>query len=153
MKHPLLALLLLASWLVPCAMVSAQTSSSLSAADHVALLKHATSHTPPTRHPVHYGFNVPWRYKGLVYHTFASGMYIYQTCISPSIARSCAYKPSCSNYSKALIRRYGIAKGIVCSADRIMRCNRIALADGDDHSLIDPADHRIHETVNRYSLP
>ena len=79
-------------------------------------------------------------------------MYIYQRCVSPVIARSCAFSPTCSGYSKALINEYGLAKGVVCTADRLMRCNRISLADHTNILLINPIDGHIHESVDRYRL-
>ena len=54
---------------------------------------------------------------------FTGAMLLYQRAISPQISSSCAYQRSCSNFSKASIKEYGLLKGIFLSADRIMRCN------------------------------
>ena len=78
---------------------------------------------------VRYGFRAEQHSVNPFYHLLSAGMYVYQRCVSPVIARSCAYSPSCSGYSKALIKEYGLLKGSVCTADRLMRCNRITLAD------------------------
>jgi len=86
-----------------------------------------------------------------VYHLLSGSMYVYQKYISPQFARQCMYVPSCSAYSKQLIRDYGIAKGIFCSADRLMRCNRIAHA-GLPHSAFDEHDHKVYENTGRYSF-
>jgi len=84
-----------------------------------------------------------------IYHLFSSSMYVYQSVISPQLSTRCAYSPSCSAYSKDLIKRYGFLKGLFCTTDRLMRCNRIALADAPV-LLFDPQDKKIHEDAERY---
>jgi putative component of membrane protein insertase Oxa1/YidC/SpoIIIJ protein YidD len=86
-----------------------------------------------------------------LYHILSLPMYVYQSQISPQLSTRCAYNPSCSAYSKDLIKRYGFIKGIFCSSDRLMRCNRIALADIPAVS-IDNQDKKIHEDVERYCV-
>ena len=86
-----------------------------------------------------------------VYHILSGSMWIYQKFISVQLSSECRYEPSCSAYSKQLIRDFGIVKGIVCSADRLMRCNRITLS-GLPQSAFDPIDGKIHETTDRYTL-
>lgn len=83
--------------------------------------------------------------------TLSSLMFVYQKFISPQFSATCAYAPSCSGYSKALIKEYGIAKGVVCSSDRLMRCNRLALSSIKPHQ-IDQHDHKIHESVDYYRI-
>ena len=56
-------------------------------------------------------------------------MWTYQRIISPQFSASCLYSPSCSNYSKNLISDFGIFRGIILTADRLTRCNRLALMD------------------------
>jgi uncharacterized protein len=80
---------------------------------------------------------------------FASLMYVYQKGISPQIMGGCLYKPSCSNYSKNLIKDFGLLKGIPCTADRLMRCNRMAASDFWPIQ-VDEHDHRVHETTSFY---
>ncbi len=99
---------------------------------------------------VHYGFRAGQHSVNPFYHLLSAGMYVYQRCVSPVIARSCAYSPSCSGYSKALIKEYGLLKGSVCTADRLMRCNRITLADPATYRLVDSRDGHVHESVDRY---
>ena len=77
-------------------------------------------------------------------------MFAYQKVISPVIARHCAYSPTCSAYSKELIREYGLAKGICLTADRLTRCTRIALTGADTYFLIDEGHGHIQETPERY---
>lgn len=81
--------------------------------------------------------------------TMSCLMYSYQKWLSPQISSNCYYKPSCSRYSKLLFQEYGFVKGLICSADRLMRCDRISATTFHPIS-IDPVDHKIHESVNRY---
>lgn len=74
-----------------------------------------------------YGFKQT-KSKNLVYHVFSSAMFVYQKGLSPVVSRTCAYSPSCSAYSKELIKQYGLFKGVLCTTDRLIRCNRVALA-------------------------
>jgi putative membrane protein insertion efficiency factor len=48
---------------------------------------------------------------------------LYQRFISPALPRRCKYHPTCSQYSVTAIRRYGILRGLVLSAWRLLRCN------------------------------
>jgi len=50
----------------------------------------------------------------------------YQKNISPllkSLGVNCKYYPSCSEYMKCAILKYGILKGIFIGIKRILRCN------------------------------
>lgn len=50
---------------------------------------------------------------------------IYQKYISPIIGGKlvCRFTPSCSEYSKQALKKYGILKGLYLSFKRIIRCN------------------------------
>ena len=48
---------------------------------------------------------------------------LYQRTISPGIPARCKYYPSCSEYGVQAIRRYGVLRGVVLAAWRILRCN------------------------------
>jgi putative membrane protein insertion efficiency factor len=48
---------------------------------------------------------------------------LYQRFVSPAIPQRCKYHPSCSQYAATAIRRYGILRGLVLSAWRLLRCN------------------------------
>ncbi len=61
--------------------------------------------------------------------TFGGLMYVYQRMISPQMPSECLYHTSCSAFSKSLITEYGLLKGLVATADRLMRCNRVAVLD------------------------
>jgi len=47
----------------------------------------------------------------------------YQKRISPGMGHRCKYHPSCSEYTKQAIIKYGSIKGIAMGIGRILRCN------------------------------
>jgi hypothetical protein len=48
---------------------------------------------------------------------------VYQRAISPALPARCKYYPSCSEYAIQAVRRYGILRGVVLAAWRLLRCN------------------------------
>ena len=48
---------------------------------------------------------------------------VYQRVISPAFPNRCKYHPSCSEYAVQAVRRYGVLRGVVLSAWRLLRCN------------------------------
>lgn len=48
---------------------------------------------------------------------------VYQKAISPALPRRCKYEPTCSRYAVDAIRAYGILRGAVLTAWRVLRCN------------------------------
>jgi putative membrane protein insertion efficiency factor len=58
----------------------------------------------------------------------------YQRLISPALPRRCRYEPTCSAYAVHAIRRYGILRGLVLAAWRLLRCNPFS------HGGFDPVD-------------
>jgi uncharacterized protein len=47
----------------------------------------------------------------------------YRRWISPGLPRRCKYHPSCSEYAVDAVRRFGILRGVVLAAWRLLRCN------------------------------
>ena len=47
----------------------------------------------------------------------------YQKYISPMLGKNCKYYPSCSEYTKQAIEKYGALKGSFLGIWRILRCN------------------------------
>lgn len=47
----------------------------------------------------------------------------YQKKISPNLGYRCKYYPTCSEYTKQAIEKYGVLKGIFKGFIRILRCN------------------------------
>lgn len=81
--------------------------------------------------------------------TFSGLMFVYQRYVSPQLPSECLFEHSCSNFSKSLIAEYGLIRGIPFTADRLMRCNRIAATD--IHPLfIGESTNRVMESVSVY---
>jgi putative membrane protein insertion efficiency factor len=73
---------------------------------------------------------------------------LYQTVISPCQGDVCNFVPSCSNYARTAIKRYGIVWGMLMAGDRLMRCNPWAYQQYGTHyrkiihyKLSDPVDN------------
>ncbi|MBE5801473.1 MAG: membrane protein insertion efficiency factor YidD [Clostridiales bacterium] len=47
----------------------------------------------------------------------------YQRHISPHTPPSCRFQPTCSEYAKVAIERYGALRGSWLALKRILRCN------------------------------
>ncbi|MHB1537647.1 MAG: membrane protein insertion efficiency factor YidD [Solirubrobacteraceae bacterium] len=47
----------------------------------------------------------------------------YVKVISPALPRRCRYEPTCSAYALEAVRGYGVWKGLVLAAWRLLRCN------------------------------
>jgi putative membrane protein insertion efficiency factor len=58
----------------------------------------------------------------------------YQRVVSPVIARRCKYEPTCSAYAVQAIREFGILRGLVLAAWRLLRCNPFS------HGGFDPVE-------------
>jgi putative membrane protein insertion efficiency factor len=48
---------------------------------------------------------------------------LYQRVISPALPARCKYHPTCSQYAVDAVRRYGVLRGLVLAAWRVLRCN------------------------------
>ena len=48
---------------------------------------------------------------------------VYQRFISPALPRRCKYHPTCSDYAVQAIKGYGILRGSILAAWRLLRCN------------------------------
>ena len=47
----------------------------------------------------------------------------YRRFISPAFPRRCKYHPTCSAYAVQAVRTYGVPRGLVLAAWRLLRCN------------------------------
>ncbi len=52
--------------------------------------------------------------------------YIYKRLISPMLPNVCIYQPSCSSYMIEAIERFGLIRGGLKGAWRILRCHPFA---------------------------
>ena len=50
-------------------------------------------------------------------------LHLYRRVISPALGPHCRYHPSCSEYALDALREYGVIRGGVLAAWRVMRCN------------------------------
>jgi len=53
---------------------------------------------------------------------FLIPIYIYKGTLSKIMPDVCIYEPTCSTYTIIAIKRFGVLKGIVMGANRILRC-------------------------------
>lgn len=56
----------------------------------------------------------------------------YQKYISPSLGNRCRFYPSCSEYTRQAVDKYGIIKGNILGIIRILKCNPFCKG-GIDH--------------------
>jgi putative membrane protein insertion efficiency factor len=61
---------------------------------------------------------------------------LYQATISPAIGPRCKFYPSCSEYAVQAIMRFGILRGLVLAAWRLLRCNPFS------HGGFDPVENQ-----------
>lgn len=47
----------------------------------------------------------------------------YQKYISPMLGKKCKFYPTCSEYTKQAILKYGCIKGVLLGLKRIMKCH------------------------------
>jgi putative membrane protein insertion efficiency factor len=72
---------------------------------------------------------------------------LYQRAISPAMPARCKYYPSCSEYAVQAVRRYGVLRGVVLAAWRLLRCNPWSHGGVDfveDQTLFSPRPSRPH---------
>ncbi|WP_373499978.1 membrane protein insertion efficiency factor YidD [Desulfococcus sp.] len=48
---------------------------------------------------------------------------LYQYLISPVLAPSCRFYPTCSHYAYQAISRHGVFNGLVLTIRRVLRCH------------------------------
>jgi putative membrane protein insertion efficiency factor len=63
---------------------------------------------------------------------FLAPLHLYRRVISPALPARCRYYPSCSAYAVEAVREYGVIRGAVLAAWRVMRCNPLTKG-GFDH--------------------
>jgi putative membrane protein insertion efficiency factor len=50
-------------------------------------------------------------------------IHFYQKAISPLFPRSCRFWPTCSEYALEAINTYGLARGLLKTCFRVLKCN------------------------------
>lgn len=48
---------------------------------------------------------------------------VYQKYISPATPPSCRFLPTCSEYARQAVEKYGAAKGSLLAAKRLSKCH------------------------------
>jgi uncharacterized protein len=64
----------------------------------------------------------------------------YKRWISPLLPPSCRYVPTCSEYATEAVERYGVLRGGLLAAWRLLRCHPFVIGGYDPVS--DPLHHR-----------
>jgi putative membrane protein insertion efficiency factor len=47
----------------------------------------------------------------------------YRRFVSPMLPASCRYWPTCAEYTQEAVQKYGVVRGCLMGAWRILRCN------------------------------
>lgn len=47
----------------------------------------------------------------------------YRYALSPFLPQSCRFSPTCSQYSREAVQRYGAARGLWLSVKRVLKCH------------------------------
>jgi putative membrane protein insertion efficiency factor len=61
-------------------------------------------------------------------------VHVYRWALGPFLGGRCKYHPSCSQYAIDALRRFGLVRGSVLAAWRLLRCNPWS------HGGFDPVD-------------
>lgn len=48
---------------------------------------------------------------------------LYQKLVSPMLGKHCRFYPSCSEYAKVVIEKYGVFTGLKKTIFRLIKCN------------------------------
>jgi putative membrane protein insertion efficiency factor len=72
----------------------------------------------------------------VVREAFLLPLHLYRRVISPLMRPHCRYSPSCSQYAVDAVREYGVIRGGVLAAWRVMRCNPWS------HGGVDPVERQ-----------
>ncbi|MDP2890824.1 MAG: membrane protein insertion efficiency factor YidD [Bacteroidota bacterium] len=80
---------------------------------------------------------------------YGGSLYVYQNFVSQHLSADCLYDPSCSDFSKQVVKEYGLFKGGLLTFDRLNRCNRIAATDLDLGTM-NLKTHRFGDPIKRY---
>lgn len=48
---------------------------------------------------------------------------MYKRYLSPLLPRSCRFSPTCSEYARLVVLKYGVWRGLYLGAGRVLRCH------------------------------
>ena len=72
---------------------------------------------------------------------------LYQKFISSQDGPTCSFSPSCSQFGMGAIKEYGILRGVLLTADRLLRCN----GSQAQHYHKDPNSEKYVDPISDYS--
>lgn len=72
---------------------------------------------------------------------------LYQKLVSSQDGPTCTFSPSCSRFGMAAIKEYGIMRGVLLTADRLLRCN----GSQSQHYHKDPNTEKYVDPISDYS--
>jgi putative membrane protein insertion efficiency factor len=56
---------------------------------------------------------------------------VYKAFLSPFLPPACRFEPSCSEYARAAVEKYGVLKGTWLGVGRILRCQPLCKGGHD----------------------
>ena len=119
------------------------STSADEAADLAFILKVNPITTPQPQKVVHFN---PQEISEL--KLAATGLIrLYQKFISSQDGPACNFVPSCSRFGMACIQEYGMLRGLLLTADRLLRCNGAV----SRHYYKDEAAGKYIDTVSDYA--
>ena len=68
---------------------------------------------------------------GVATRAALSAIRVYQRHVSPLFGARCIYVPTCSEYARQAIERYGLARGGWLAIRRILRCHPLHVGGYD----------------------
>jgi len=63
---------------------------------------------------------------------FTTLISLYQVLLSPFLGKNCRFNPTCSEYSKEALFKYGVFKGSYLSIIRLLKCHPFSKIDHFD---------------------
>lgn len=74
-----------------------------------------------------------------------SGLFlVYKSFFSSQDNQRCSFHPSCSEFGLEAVKKFGVIRGILCTCDRLTRCNGFSPRQYD----IDLERRRLSDPVN-----
>lgn len=99
----------------------AQNTSVTAFGHDVSLLQQAFAATPKV--PLSAQFSLS-RENSNELQTVLSGLFlVYKSFFSSQDSQRCSFHPSCSEFGLEAVKNLGLVRGIVCTCDRLTRCN------------------------------
>ena len=56
---------------------------------------------------------------------------VYKAIVSPFLPPACRFEPTCSEYAREAVERYGVVKGVWMGTKRILRCQPLCRGGHD----------------------